>query len=152
MERIGMLGPKMMRSVSNKHPCLYIVVVSYSAEPLFSDSSFYLDYAGGKGIFMRNLAILNDDGHGSGLGPTYDEWITNNASAVWNNQLPNGNFHYWWEKKQDGDVSWGYPQDVVDAVLHASGQSALTACIPYMENQTILATASVHPPLVKVAV
>ena len=40
------------------------------SEPLFSDSSFYLDYAGGKGIFMRNLAILNDDGHGSGLGPT----------------------------------------------------------------------------------
>ena len=46
-------------------------------------------------------------------------------------------------KKQDEDISWGYPQDVVDAVLHASGQSALTACIPYMENQTIPTTASV---------
>jgi hypothetical protein len=89
------------------------------------------------------LGILNDDGHGSGLGPTYDDWIMDNASAVWNNQLLNGNFHYWWEKKHDEDISWGYPQDVVDAVLHASGQSALTACIPYMENQTIPTTASV---------
>jgi hypothetical protein len=113
------------------------------SEPLFSDSAFFVDYAGGKGIFMRNLGYLNDDSHAGEPLPRYDEWIMDNAAAVWNNQLPNGNFHYWWERKQDEeDISWGYPLDVVDAVLHASGQSALTACIPHMENQTIPTTAS----------
>jgi len=113
------------------------------SEPLFSDPNFYVDYAGGKGIFIRNLGYLNNNSHAGKPLPRYDEWIMDNAAAVWNNRLSNGKFHYWWERKQDEKgIDWRYPQVVVDAVLHASGQSALTACIPYMENQTIPTTAS----------
>jgi hypothetical protein len=100
------------------------------SEARFSDSTFNLDYAGGKGIFIRNLGYLNYDSHASGMGPTYDDWIQTNASAVLKNQLPTGYFPYWWAKEKHEPTDWGsYPADVVNAVLQASGQSALTACI-----------------------
>jgi hypothetical protein len=110
------------------------------SEALCPDSDFCLDYAGGKGIFMRHLGALNNDNHQSPpplSGITYDDQIKANASAVWNHKLPNGNFHYWWEKPEDEAIDWGYPPDVVANVLHASGLSALTACIPYMAGEEV---------------
>jgi hypothetical protein len=106
------------------------------SEGLCPDSDFYLDYAGGKGIFMRHLGVINNDNHPS-MRITYDDQIKANASAVWNHKLSNGNFHYWWEKPEDEPIEWGYPSDVVANVLHASGLSALTACIPYMADQEV---------------
>lgn len=108
------------------------------SEELFGDTDFQLDYSGGKGVFIRNLAIINDHHHHSVPGPgPYDEWISKNGAAVWNHQLDGGLFPYWWNAEKSEPSSWGYPVAVANTVLHASGQSALNACITWMGDETI---------------
>lgn len=107
-------------------------------EELFSDTDFQLDYAAGKGIFIRNLGIINDHHHHSVPGPTaYDQWIRNNGAAVWNNRLDGGLFPYWWNKEKAEPSSWGYPESVAQTVIHASAQSALNSCVTWMGDEII---------------
>jgi Glycosyl hydrolase family 76 len=108
-------------------------------EDLFKLKQYQLDYAGGKGVFMRNLQVLNARDH-SDKGNSYDLLIKANASAVWNNRLSENKFRYFWdaEDKEPTSSDWGYNQSVSDAVVHASGLSALTAALPWFGNQEIV--------------
>jgi hypothetical protein len=110
-------------------------------EDLFKISDYHLDYAGGKGIFMRNLQVLNARSHGD-PGDIYDALIKANATAVWNSRRVNNKFRYFWNAEAPEPTYWGYDQSVSDTVVHASGLSALTAALPWFADQQI-ATAPV---------
>lgn len=107
-------------------------------EELFAIPDYRMDYAGGKGVFMRNLQVLNVIDHNDSRGQ-YDPIIKANASAVWNNRLPDQRFRYYWnaEAPEPDVATWKYNKTIVDAVLHASGLSALTAALPWFANQEI---------------
>lgn len=105
-------------------------------EDLCKDPQYYLSYATGKGIFMRNLMLLNESfvWH-----EVYDELIKSNATAVWNNRLPDGNFRFYWgkEKPEPDPKSWGFDETAVKIVLQANGLSALTASLDRYSNEQI---------------
>lgn len=107
-------------------------------EELFKIPEYRMDYAGGKGVFMRNLQVLNVIDHKESNGQ-YDPIIKANASAVWNNRLSDQRFGYYWnaELPEPDVATWKYNKTIVDAVLHASGLSALTAALPWFADQQI---------------
>jgi hypothetical protein len=97
---------------------------------------FRLDYACGKGTFMRNLAPINV----ATPAPGYHDMIWRNAVAVWKNRLPDGQFPYYWnaEQSEPPATAWGgYVPAVVKPVLHAAGLSAITAALPFAANNNI---------------
>lgn len=96
-------------------------------EGLCPESEFYLDYAGGKGVFIRYLGYMSANSHPPV--DKYNRFLLTNATAVWNNRSADGKFHYWWNLQSDGDIKWSYDTAVSDSVLHASGLAALTACL-----------------------
>jgi hypothetical protein len=105
-------------------------------EDLFQLTEFQLDYAGGKGVFIRNLQVLNARSHGE-QGDNYDPLIKANAAAVWNHRLADDKFRYFWNAEAKEPADWGYNKSVSDAVVHASGLSAMTAALPWFANQEI---------------
>lgn len=107
-------------------------------EELFKIADYRMDYAGGKGVFMRNLQVLNVIDHKESNGQ-YDPIIKANASAVWNNRLQDQRFRYYWnaELPEPDVATWKYNKTIVDAVLHAAGLSALTAALPWFADQQI---------------
>jgi hypothetical protein len=105
-------------------------------EDLFKLTEFQLDYAGGKGVFIRNLKVLNEQGH-QDKGDTFDPYIKASAASVWNHRLQNNKFRYFWNAEGQEPTDWGYNVSVSDAVVHASGLSALTASLPWFANEEI---------------
>jgi hypothetical protein len=107
-------------------------------EDLAPYSQYHLDYACGKGTFMRSLAYVNDDLHGAFPGDAhYDPYIKFNATTLWKNRQPGGIFPYYWDAESTEPTSWGYSQDTADAVLHAAGLSAINAALPWMRGEFI---------------
>jgi hypothetical protein len=103
-------------------------------------NQFRLDYACGKGTFMRNLAYVNDDQHNQFQAGPYDPYIKLNAMAVWRNQRSDGSFPYYWdaEVQEPNPDYWGYtPTITANAVLHAAGLSAINAALPWLKDQSI---------------
>ncbi|MBU6455740.1 MAG: hypothetical protein KGS72_28475 [Cyanobacteria bacterium REEB67] len=116
------------RVISQEIPVLHEELAPYS--------QFYLDYAGGKGVFMRNLAELNWYFHNV-PGTTYDEWIRTNAAAVWNHRTSEGQFNFFWNNEGTEPQNWGYNDPMTKAVLQASGLSALTAASTFNPDTAI---------------
>ncbi|HEY9760678.1 MAG TPA: hypothetical protein V6C97_36300 [Oculatellaceae cyanobacterium] len=115
------------------HRVLQSGVLSEGLFPIPKDGPnktvYWLAYATGKGIFMRNLQILNSSLAPPGMTP-YAGWIRANATAVWNNRLENNMFRFYWDKElpEPDPSDWRYkPDSIPPLVLHASGMSALTA-------------------------
>lgn len=116
-------------------------------EDLAPYSQFELDYACGKGTFMRYLAYINDDLHNPfPQQPLYNPYIELNAKALWKNRQPYkiGKdtvmvFPYYWdaESPEPEPTSWGYREDTARAVLHAAGLSAIIAGLPYFKEEPI---------------
>lgn len=106
-------------------------------EELSQYTQYQLDYACGKGTFMRNLASINDDIHNGSTGSNYDSYIGLNATHVWKNRQSGDMFPYYWDAESPEPTSWGYRQDTANAVLHAAGLSALNAALPWLQNQPI---------------
>jgi hypothetical protein len=105
----------------------------------WSDSpDFRLDYACGKGTFMRNLMYLTSDYHNKNLGQKspYDDFIRTNANAVWKN-LKNGLCPFFWNNEAAEPTSWRYDQGVANAVLYAAGLSAINAAQVNWANDNI---------------
>lgn len=136
----GPFTPPMAIFVANTVKAKRVVGGDILHEDLTPVPNYWMDYAAGKGTFMRNLGQVNNLLHGSGSTVAdYDQWIKDNASVLWKNRDANGLFPYFWNKEQ-GEPSladWGYPQGVVDCVLTAAGLSALTATLPLMADQEI---------------
>jgi hypothetical protein len=109
-------------------------------EDLAPYSDYRLDYACGKGTFMRCLAYINDDRHHAlPSGAHYDPYISLNAKALWKNRH-RGMFPYYWnaESAEPKLKDWGgYRQDTANAVLHAAGLNALNAALPWLQNDPI---------------
>ena len=103
-------------------------------------SDYRLDYACGKGTFMRYLADINDSSHHAVPGGKhYDSYISLNAKALWKNRH-GGIFPYYWDAESPRPAleCWGgYRQDTANAVLHAAGLSALNAALPWLKDQPI---------------
>lgn len=109
-------------------------------EDLTPIRQYWMDYAAGKGTFMRNLGQVNNLLHGTGGNAAdYDQWIKDNASVLWKNRGANGLFPYFWNNEQAEPSldDWGYPQQIVDCVLTAAGLSVITATLPRMADQEI---------------
>jgi Glycosyl hydrolase family 76 len=106
-------------------------------EDLAPYDQFRLDYACGKGTFMRNLAYVNDDLHDQFPEDFYDPYIQLNAQALWRNRQPGGIFPYYWDAESPEPTSWGYSQTTANAVLHAAGLSAINAALPWIQDQSI---------------
>ncbi|MDZ8264658.1 hypothetical protein [Nostoc sp. ChiQUE01b] len=106
-------------------------------EDLAPYSEYQLDYACGKGTFMRNLAYVNDNIHNAFPSSAYDSYIKLNAIAVWRNQQSGGIFPYYWDAESTEPTSWGYSQATANAVLHAAGLSAINAALPWIQDQPI---------------
>lgn len=88
-------------------------------------SQYIMDYACGKGTFMRYMGVINGEHNDN---PTFDEFIYVNARAVWKNRNANtGLFCFYWDKEAPEPTEWGYPQDTADAILQQSGLSAIVA-------------------------
>jgi hypothetical protein len=107
-------------------------------EDLAPWSDFRLDYACGKGTFMRNLMYLTTDYHAQNLGKQspYDDFIRTNAIAVWKN-LKSGLCPFYWNNEAAEPPSWGYDQGVANAVLYAAGLSAINAAQVNWANNNI---------------
>jgi hypothetical protein len=109
-------------------------------EDLAPYSEYTLDYACGKGTFMRCLAYINDDLHRAlPGGAQYDPYISLNAKALWKNRR-RGILPYYWdaESSEPKLESWGgYRQDTANAVLHAAGLNALSAALPWLQDHSI---------------
>jgi hypothetical protein len=108
-------------------------------EDLAPYSQYTLDYACGKGTFMRYLAYINDSYHYSPGGKYYDSYISVNAKALWKNRH-RGIFPYYWdaESPEPALKHWGgYRRDTANAVLHAAGLSGLNAALPWLKDQPI---------------
>ncbi len=74
-------------------------------------SAYTMDYACGKGTFMRYLSYINSYYHGGNSGLSkYDEYIYINARAVWKNRDINTNqFGFYWDGEGDqSKIQWGY--------------------------------------------
>ncbi|HEY9681035.1 MAG TPA: glycoside hydrolase family 76 protein [Oculatellaceae cyanobacterium] len=101
-----------------------------------NQSTYWLAYATGKGIFMRNLQLLNSS---LGIPGPYADWIKTNATAVWTNRLKNNMFPFYWDKElpEPASADWGYKDSIAPLVLHASGMSALTAAASLFPNEEI---------------
>lgn len=100
-----------------------------------------LDYACGKGTFMRSLATVNDDLHNVFPGSSaYDPFIKANAAAVWKNRdASNGHFPYYWdhESPEPAPGSWGYNDTTAQAVLRAASLNAIAAGLPWLADQSL---------------
>lgn len=109
-------------------------------EPLFPNYSQYqLDYSSGKGVFIRNLAIYNSWLSHQPSGSLYDDWILKNGRAVWEHQLPDYQFRYYWTGQPAEPKAWGgdYGPSRYNTVLQAAGLSALNACVGVAANKPI---------------
>jgi hypothetical protein len=100
---------------------------------------FRLDYACGKGTFMRNLMYLTSDYHDKNFGnqSPYDDFIRTNAIAVWKYLQNGGLCPFYWSNDGTEPASWGYDQEVANAVLYAAGLSAINAAQVNWANDNI---------------
>lgn len=101
--------------------------------------AFIMDYACGKGTFMRYLSYINSYLHGGFPGLSkYDEYIAINARAVWKNRSQStGVFGFYWDGEDTLPADWGYGQDTADAILHAAGFSTIIAALAKYADQPI---------------
>lgn len=94
-------------------------------EDLAPWSQYIMDYACGKGTFMRYIGVINGEHNDNSQ---YDEFVYVSARAVWKNRNPStGVFAFYWDKEAPEPTEWGYPQDTADAILQQSGLSAIVA-------------------------
>jgi len=108
-------------------------------EDLAPVDQYRLDYACGKGTFMRSIASMNDYRHGefpSVPGP-YDTILLASARSIWANQLAGGVFPYYWAKEAPEPTDWGYSDQVVKTVLHAAGLCAVAGTVPWQSKEVI---------------
>jgi hypothetical protein len=96
-------------------------------------SGFEVDYATGKGIFLRNLV---SPGVAPAGGGPFAQFIKNNAAAVWNHRLDQttNQFSYNWAGADSPEprrlLKQGTKsQDLCDLVMQASGQDALNTAM-----------------------
>lgn len=106
-------------------------------------SNYWLDYACGKGTFMRYLAEVNNSIHNNSVPPwwwgggVYDTQILNIAKGLWANRQAKGLFPFYWDISDQPSISWGYSTEVSNIVLHASGLSAISATLPWQKDTSI---------------
>jgi hypothetical protein len=128
----GSTGEALIKAVLNSS-----LIDGVLHEDLAPASQYRLDYACGKGTFMRNVAKINDDYHRAFPSGPYDAVLLRNAQSIWANQLPGGLFPYYWAKESQEPGNWGYSKQVSDAVLHAAGLSAVAGTVPWQSNEVI---------------
>ncbi len=108
-------------------------------EDLAPWSQYIMDYACGKGTFMRYLSYINSYLHGAFPGLSkYDEYISINARAVWKNRSQTTNqFGFYWDGEGTAPKDWGYRQDTADAILQAAGFTAIIGALAKYADQPI---------------
>lgn len=97
---------------------------------------FIADYATGKGVFMRNLANINQP-----MG-SYSDFIKKNATAVWCNQLGGNQFGFNWNPRAGGEpkilLAVGTKnQALCNLIMQAAGQDALNAAVSIAPDEVI---------------
>jgi hypothetical protein len=95
------------------------------------------DYATGKGIFMRNLMPLIQGNPPSKLYSDAVEFIKTNASAVWRTATANQFAFNWNPSAPNGEPTIPDRNELVDLILQASGQDALTAALAVAPDKPI---------------
>lgn len=98
---------------------------------------YIMDYACGKGTFVRYLGAINSAESQYG-NAEYNAFLANSARAVWKNRnQKTGLFGFYWDNEQTPPDNWGYPQDTADAILQAAGLSVIVAALLGSANQPI---------------
>lgn len=116
-------------------------VIQKAKGVLFEDvdaypTGFQMDYACGKGTFMRYLGIVSGVG---GSSPEIDEFIYVNARAVWKNRdQSSGLFGFYWNNEKAPPTYWGgYSLATSTAILQQSGLSAIIAGLKSFSDKPI---------------